>query len=175
MAKFENVNGRRYYEEVEKDWLREHYPLLPPKETTRLFNEKFNHNKGVKTLRKYCNNRLGLHCSEDVMSRKYDGMRKEVGHIFTNCRGEVLIKTEDGYKKLTHTLVDVPKGYVAIHLDGDSTNNSIENIAVVKNGIQTTARNLGMTSSDPDITLAGIKCAELYKLLGKEYTKQYEN
>lgn len=165
MAKFENVNGRRYYEENEKEWLMAHYSEYSRTELATRFNALFDHHKAPKTLQRYCTQRLGLHSDRD----KYADRRSEIGAIYRNCRGEYKIKTADGWEQLTrHVVGNVPKGYVVVHLDGNKENNSAENLLAVKNGIQTIVRNAGMWSEDTEISRTAFKWAELYDLLKRE-------
>ena len=165
MAKFQNVNGRRYYEENEKQWLRENYPVLGVKETTRQFNEKFDHNKNEIAIKRYCRHHLGVGVPKE---RRYATRTSPIGYTYKNCRGEWKVKTENGWIPLSHLHKEVPKGSVAIHLDRDADNNDPENIVIVKNGIQTVLRNSGLWSEDPQITSVAITWAELYQLMRKE-------
>ncbi len=160
--KFQNVNGRRYYEEDEKQWLREHYSSLSGKELARQFNEKFNHRKEVKSLQRYCSQRLKLKTDRD----QYSDMRSAIGTISKNCRGEYKIKTKKGWEKLTHHICgNVPRGYFVIHLNGNKEDNRPENLMAVKNGIQTIMRNAGLCSSDIEISRTAVRWAELYSAL----------
>lgn len=170
MAKFQNVNGRRYYEEEEKEWLRENYPKLGVKETTKQFNKLFNHNKNEMAIKKYCGHRLNLRVQKEVtLSLK----SVPVGYTFKDCRGDWKIKTEEGWKSLTHTIKKPKKGYILFHLDGNRDNNSPENIVLVKNGMQTIARNAGLLSENPHITKAALKWSELYSVLKEEEDGKY--
>ena len=165
MAKFENVNGRRYYEAEEKEWLKAHYSTLSGKELAEQFNAKFDHNKGVKSLQHYCTRWLGINSDRD----RYEERRCKPGAIIKNCRGEYLIKTKSGWKYLTHQIIGkVPKGYVVVHLDGNKDNNSADNLIAVKNGIQTIVKNAGMWSENAEISRTAFKWAELYDLLKRE-------
>ena len=160
-----NVTGRRFYEEQEKEWLIENYPVLGTKEATRQFNERFNHNKSCNSLKRYCSQRLGLSVPKEVTIKIKN---YPVGYIRRNCRGVWFVKTENGWENLTHTLLDVPKGHIVFHLDGNSDNNSPENLVAVKNGIQTIARNCNVLSEDANISRVGITWAELYSELKKQ-------
>ena len=144
-----NINGRRYYEEEEKEWLRENYPKLGVKETTRQFNERFNHNKKAMAIKKYCKFWLNLSVPKEVT---LELKSVPIGYSYKNCRGEWRVKTENGWIPLSHLNREVPKGHIAFHLDGDIDNNSPENIAIIKNGIQTIARNCELLSENPTIT-----------------------
>lgn len=162
--KFQNVNGRRYYEENEKQWLREHYGSLSCKELTRQFNDTFNHNKTVATLKRYCERWLSLKFDGD----KYADRRSPKGSIMKNIRGDYFIKTEKGWEKLTHHICGhVPKGYVVIHLNGNKHDNRKENLMAVRNGIQTIMRNAGICSTNIDISRTSVMWAELYSALKK--------
>ena len=166
-----NVTARRFFEEKEKEWLRKNYSKLGTVEATRQFNERFNHNKTCKTLKRYCSQWLGLHVDKETTSRIKS---RPIGSTYKNCRGVWKIKTEDGWKTLSHTLKEVPKGHIAFHLDGDTDNNSPENIAVIKNGIQTIARNCEVLSEDPTITSVALTWAELYSEMKKHRrSKEY--
>lgn len=166
--KFQNVNGRRYYEDEEKQWLIENYPVLGITETTKQFNEKFGHDKKISTLKRYCVMRLGLKVSDERKAHRYDDQTAKVGDTYRNCRGEWKIKTESGWKPLSHIHGDVPKGCIAYHLDGNLDNNDKDNIAVIRNGIQTIIRNEGLQSENSEITRTAVCWAELYSLLKKE-------
>jgi len=166
--KFQNVNGRRYYEQEEKDWLIENYPKLGVKETTRQFNELFNHNKNEIAIKRYCAYRLGLRVSREVTIALKSA---PIGYKYRDCRGVWKIKTEDGWIPLAHLYQNVPKGYIAFHLDGNQDNNEPDNIIVIPNGLQTTARNYDMVSENPIITKTALTWCELYKLL-KDYNKR---
>lgn len=169
--KYHNVNGRRYYELEEIEWLKENYPHLSGAETTRLFNLTFNHNKTVSSLRRYCTHRLGLHITEERRKERYSGA--DVGYVFRNCRGEYLIKTESGWEKLTHHICGkVPKGYCVIHLNGDKDDNSPDNLMLVKNGIQTIMRNAGLWSGNKEISRTAVKWCELYQVLKEKANEE---
>ena len=164
--KFQNVNGRRYYEEEEKQWLRENYPHLGMHETTRQFNAKFNHNKVAKSLQRYCTQRLGLSVTDEYIENKRYWFASEVGTISKNCRGVWRIKTENGWMPLARSMFDdVPEGHIVVHLDCNQDNNEKENLIVIRNGVQTTLRNLGMWSENAHITETAIKWYELYEEL----------
>ena len=160
-----NVTARRFYEEREKQWLIENYPKLGIKETTRQFNEKFNHNKDCRAVKRYCSQWLGLTVPKETTKQIKN---HPVGYIRRNRQGVWYIKTETGWELLTHTILEVPKGHLAFHLDGNGDNNSPENLVVVRNGIQTIARNNNLVSENPTITSVGITWSELYSELKKK-------
>ena len=164
--KFQNVNGRRDYEEEEKEWLRANYPHLGMHETAKQFNAKFNHNKNPKSLQRYCTQKLGLSVTEEYNQNKRYWFTAEIGTVSKNVRGEWKIKTEQGWIPLTRSMFDdIPEGHIVVHLACNKDNNEPENLIVLRNGIQTTLRNLGMWSTDARITETAIKWHELYEEL----------
>lgn len=164
------LEAERYYTEEMKEWLIRNYPKIGRTKATKEFNEIFHTDKHPKTLEKYCH-KLGIRVDEERKVNRYDEFRKPIGHTFRNCRGEWKIKTENGYIPLTHYKREVPKGYVAIHLDRNPDNNEANNIAVVKNGIQTIMINQNMYSENADITRCALVWSELYKLLGNQFAQ----
>lgn len=169
--KFQNVNGRRYYEENEKQWLREHYGSLSCKELTKQFNQTFDHNKTVSTLKRYCERWLNLRSDRD----RYADRRKGVGAIIKNIREEYFVKTDKGWKKLTHQICgNVPKGHFVIHLNGNKNDNRKENLMAVRNGIQTIMRNAGICSTDIEISRTAVRWAELWSALKDAGCDVYE-
>jgi hypothetical protein len=158
----------RYYSETEKEWLRSFYPGHGVEETADAFRERFGKDVKADSLKSYCNRSLGVFTTKDV---KYRNHRAEIGSIHhLPGRKEIRIKTVNGWKNLANTLVDVPKGYAAIHLDRDYTNNAPENIAVVKNGYMALMRNNGLWSEHPEITKTSIIWCQLYEAL--KYSEQ---
>ena len=159
-----NVNGRRFYEPEEIEWLKENYEKLGAKETCRRFNELFDRDKTPKSLSMYCRNTLGLSISKD---KWLEFKSVPVGYKYKNKRGDWYIKTENGWELLTHTIKEVPKGHIAFFLDGNHDNTSPDNIAVIRNGIHTIAQNYRLVSENPTITSVGLTWSELYSELKK--------
>ena len=165
-----NVNGRRFYEPEEIEWLKENYEKLGAKETCRRFNELFDHNKSSVAISAYCRNYLGLSISKE----KWLELKSvPIGYKYKNKRGDWYIKTESGWELLTHTIKEVPKGHIAFFLDGNHDNTDPENIAVVRNGIHTIAQNYGLVSENPTITSVGLTWSELYSELKKKGGKKF--
>lgn len=166
-----NVNGRRFYEQNEIDWLKENYPKLGARETCRQFNELFDRNKTYKSLSCYCKQHLGLSISKE----KWLELKSvPIGYKYKDKRGDWHIKTEKGWELVTHTVKEVPKGHIAFFLDGNHDNVEPENIAVIRNGIHTIAQNYDLISENPTITSVALTWAELYSKLKKQKrSKEY--
>lgn len=155
----------RYYTEEQKAWLKECYPKHGSKETSRLFEEMFGRQVKPATMKRYCRRWLGCSVSKEV---QYGRITSPIGTISTNCRGEVKVKTENGWIKATHQNVDVPDGMIAFNLDGDKYNSDVENIGITTNSIFRSLRNNGFWSTDREITKTGLLCCELERLLKTE-------
>lgn len=169
------VNTARGYTEKEKQWLCENYPNLGMKETTKKFNEIFNRNKKPKTLQRYCTQHLDLGVTQDYLENKRYWFTAPIGTISKNCRGEWKIKTENGWQPLARSMFeDIPEGYIVVHLDCNKDNNERDNLIVIRNGVQTTLRNLGMWSENAQITETALKWYELYELLKDKYSMESE-
>lgn len=160
-----NVTGRRFYEADEIQWLKENYSKLGARETCRQFNKLFDRDKNFKSLSTYCKRSLGLSISKE---KWLELKSAPIGYKYKSVRGDWYIKTEQGWELLTHTIKKVPKGHIAFHLDGNFDNNAPENIAVIRNGIHTIARNCNVLSEDPTITSVGLTWSELYSELKKQ-------
>lgn len=159
--------------EEEDCWLKKYYPSHGTKDTLDAFCKKFS----PKIRKRQLEGRvgyLGIHLNDDV----YAAMQKERGRTLHEKYRSVhpigfvnpdngMIKTENGWKRLG-AILGLPKGYYAVHLDGDVTNNNPDNIAVVshKTSMQMTLNKFW--SEHPEITKAGILCCELEQLTSEK-------
>lgn len=159
---------RKLYSDEEKQFLIDNYPNLGIYETAKQFNKKFNRNKDPKTLMKYCQHGLGLHVTDEYQKKRYE--RSKIGDTYENCRGVQFIKTENGWIPLTHYIIgeEIPEGCFVFHLDEDKSNNDKDNLIVLRNGVQTSLRNMGMWSEHKEITKTAIKWFELKEELQNE-------
>lgn len=156
----------RYYTQDQKDWLRSFYPEHGAKKTAKEFKRIFGKNISVEAVRGYCYRSLGVTVKKEC---RYKDHTAPIGTLnYIESIKEVRIKTENGWKRVANTLVDVPAGYVAIHLDRNWKNISPDNIAVIKNGYMAIMRNFDLWSENPEITRTSIKWCELYDLMKKE-------
>lgn len=155
----------KHFSDEEKRFLCETYPHVGSKETTRLFNEKFNRCLKPSNIKSYCRRGLGLRVPKNV---QYRSITAPIGTISENCRGEVKVKTEDGWIKATHSKVNVPKGMIAFNLDRDKYNNDPENIGITTNSKFRFLRNNGFWSEEREITKTGLLLCDLHELMEKE-------
>lgn len=158
------------WKKEEDDFLREYYPDHGYDATCTELNNRFNTQRTLRAVknRVYA---LGLFLSADTLHEKqlqhvaqWGKKKQDIGYVNPDTG---MIKTKDGWKRLG-ALLGVPKGFYAIHLDGDKTNNSPENIAVISK-----KTNMRMTinefwSEDRDITKAGLLCCRLEEILEED-------
>lgn len=158
------------WKKEEDDFLREYYPDHGYDATCTELNNRFNTQRTLRAVknRVYA---LGLYLSVDTLHKKqlqhvaqWGKKKQDIGYVNPDTG---MIKTKDGWKRLG-ALLGVPKGFYAVHLDGDKTNNNPENIAVISK-----KTNMRMTindfwSEDRDVTKAGILCCKLEEVLEED-------
>lgn len=107
--------------------------------------------------------------SSDRMFAIHETYRKKVGVGTINSENG-WIKTDDGWKRLGNIL-RIPKGYCAVHLDGNLLNNEPCNIAVIPLAISMAMTVNRFWSEHPEITRTGIMCCELEMQIKKSNAK----
>lgn len=168
----------------EDEWLRENYPSLGRKETTILFNKKFNKNKNKDDIHAHCTGVLGIKVTEETHRKnlvKYHTGRKKLGsEHYDKDKNIMFVKAYEDRKRrnfipraqyvyMKHNgLKEIPKGYSIIHLDGDTMNDDIENLAMIDSSVQQTLCRNGWTSTgSKEFTKTAIKWCELNQILKK--------
>ena len=159
-----DVSGK-HYTDTEKQFLRVTYPVHGSRKTAEMFKEEFGRNVSADSLKTYCRRSLGLSVPKKV---RYQNVSAPIGTISENCRGEVKVKTENGWIKATHSKVDVPKGMIAFNLDRDKYNNEPENIGITTNSKFRFLRNHGFWSEEREITKTGLLLCDLHELMELE-------
>lgn len=158
------------WKKEEDDFLREYYPDHGYYATHKELNEQFSTQRTLRAVknRVYA---LGLYLSADTLHKKqlqhvaqWGKKKQDIGYVNPDTG---MIKTKDGWKRLG-ALLGVPKGFYAVHLDGDKTNNNPENIAIISK-----KTNMRMTindfwSEDRNITKAGLLCCKLEEILEED-------
>lgn len=159
-------------------------------EFCNVFNTVFSCNVDVTSIRDLCTKRL--HYGINKNSGKYKtGHRLKslpIGTIRKTSNGCTYIKVQDTASKFNgYCLPDwmplqrkiyedhygcIPKDSFVCFLDCDSNNFSIENLYCINRRISIRMSQYGWWSTDRNITLAGIKCIELY--LSIDYIERYE-
>lgn len=149
--------------EEENDFLREYYPGHGVDATLQELNKRFDRQLVRQSL---CNrvSLLGLKVTSAVRKKQLEATWKangktpvEVGYINTDTG---MIKTEKGWMRLG-AMLGVPKGYYAVHLDGDLSNNTPENIQIIPMKMSMEMTRNKFWSEEPIITKTGIMCLTL--------------
>lgn len=169
----------RHYTDEQLEWLKENYSKLGCREACKQFNERFNESRTFSSMKNFGTNH-NVRVDADVATKnklicgaRKDGSKRElkpVGSTRLEC-GRLMIKTKEGWKASGKAVWEevngkVPDGYTVTHLDGDTTNYSVDNLALV------TIRQLGilsgcnLRSSNPEITKTAIIWSQLYDALG---------
>lgn len=174
----EHQTSKRYTDE-QIAWLKENYPVLGCRESLKQFNEKFNESRTFSSMKNF-GVKYGIHVNENVATEnklKY-GARKEgskremrpVGSTRLDC-GRLLIKTKDGWKASGRAVYEavhgkIPEGYFVTHLDGDTTNYGIDNLALISSKYMGLLQGCNLRSNNPEVTKTAILWCELYDALG---------
>lgn len=157
----------------EEEWLKCYYPDHGGDETRDAFNQRFGCDI-KRTVIFYKTRCLGLKLSKDRYQKKqYEcgknyGRKhrppKEVGFINTD---NGMIKTENGWARLG-AILGVPKGYYAIHLDGNILNNDSDNIRIISQHTSMKMTKDRLWSHDPALTESGLLCCDLEDILDEQ-------
>lgn len=167
------VNNRHYTEE-QIEWLTEMLPKYGRNETCRMFNERFNETRTVRSMKSFTM-MYGVKVEESVWKRHVTenvnkNRLKSIGTIRID-HGRPVIKLENGkWNYLNRTVYEseygtLPKGYCVVHLDNDPTNCSAENLKAVPHKIMSMMAGGEMYSENPLITRTAITWCILADLL----------
>lgn len=164
------------YGKEQDDFLREYYPILDGPELERMYNMLFSPSKTYNKIRQRANS-LGLTKSAEFMSsmQSTHALKRKniapIGHMVVG-EGGLRIKIARGeYKMLSRVVYEKhhgvklkPDEYV-LYLDGDNSNVSIDNLAVVTKAelvqINHTLK-LPRTNRNVEVTKAAIAWSRLY-------------
>lgn len=101
------------------------------------------------------------------MSISRRNLSKKTGYRFINNQGYVFIKVKNKACKTDNYISEaryvyekyygeIPKGYWVYHLDGNVSNNSIDNLIALERGIVASLNITGLKSTDKELTKLGI-------------------
>ena len=162
---------KRFYDAEKIAWMNEHInDDCTLEELARQFSEKFNH----PTSRMAFNKALTEYCGHKPRVCKWKPQSvNEIGQVIADKDGKKCrVKTENGYVQADiyfKKLYGLPEKCRIVHLNGDYTNFSRDNIVPVSRGVHTAMAYRKWFFDDPERTKAAILCAELLILVG--YTK----
>lgn len=168
------VNNRHYTEE-QIEWLTENLPKYGRKETCRMFNERFNESRSVRSMKSFTA-MYGVKVDEQVWKgfatkNVNKNKLKEIGTERID-HGRPVVKVGGCDWRYKNRLVyeeahgKIPKGCAVIHLDNDPLNCDISNLKAVPKDRLGALIAADMKSEIPQITEAGLLWLELGELLG---------
>lgn len=154
----------------EDQFLRDYYPDHGVVDTLNTFNTRFDCCVTKRSIEHRVYD-MGITLSADRYAQKQiengrnfnPNPRRKPGYINPDTG---LIKTETGWTRLG-AILDVPKGYYAVHLDRDPRNNNPDNIMIISKQESMLMTKYNMWSQDPEITKTGILCCRLQQTLKK--------
>lgn len=99
---------------------------------------------------------------------------KPEGSVYVDSRGYPQVKTENGWRCVKNVLWEkhngeIPKDSIVTMLDGDKTNVTIDNLALIKKSTSLKLSHDGLRFNDKDLTKVGISIIQL-----KEEIYKYE-
>ncbi|NLI89787.1 MAG: HNH endonuclease [Epulopiscium sp.] len=182
--KLNTPRNETYYTEEEEKWLVENYDKYETIEMlAKGFNAKFSRNKDRGAISDKCSKGLKLKRVNPTRFKKgHSDNDLKIGTIRKGGNGCTYIKVKDviagsnttGYqapfwqplqKKIYEDHYgEVPEGKMVIFLDCDRENFNIENLYCIDRRISMILASNGWYSTEREVTLAGIKYAELHYL-----------
>lgn len=148
----------------EDNFLRRYYPDHGIAATLCAYNKMFNREAGRRSIEHRVFD-LGLKLSEKRYREKQiengrNWSKKERRDIGFINKDSGMIKTETGWTRLGK-LLNVPKGYYAVHLNNDVTDNRPENIEIISMRMSAKMTKNSFWSTNSVITKTGLMCLEL--------------
>lgn len=160
---------RAVYDEEKIAWIKEHFTDdYKMSELAEMFSERFGHKVSTQAFMKatstYCGHK------KRVKHSAMPDRKNKVGDVIADSDGKKCrVKTENGYMQADiyfKKLYGLPDNCRILHLNGDFTDFSRENIMPVSRGVHTAMAFRHWFFRDPERTKAAALCAELIILLG---------
>ena len=169
------ANKRFRYTKEEDEWILKNYPALGAKIAFSEFQKVFGNRHTLESFKSRRRD-LKIHVTEERWREAClnNGQRSNVpvGTIVKRGRGENWIKVSDGTKGWIplkqHLVGKQPEGMGIVHLDGNKSNDSIDNLAVINRKVSARMSHNKFWSENAVITATAIKCCELESLLNDE-------
>lgn len=169
------MKKRHKWTAEEDDFLRSYYPSHGFADTLEQCNNFLRMNITRRSLEHRCQKlRLRLSPERRMQKQLENGRNWSRSHRTPRPVGYMnpknkMIKTESGWERLGSYL-NVPKGYYAVHLDGDNTNNDPNNIRIISQSTSMRMTKNGFWSDFPEVTQTGIICCELERMVKNRQT-----
>ena len=160
---------KRFYDAEKIAWIKEHFTDdYKMSELAEMFSERFGHKVSAQAFMKA----TSLYCGHKKRSKHttMPARKNKIGTVIADKYGKKCrIKTENGYMQADmyfKKLYGFPENCRIVHLNGDYSDYSRENIIPVSRGVQIAMAFRNWFFSDPEKTKAAALCAELIILLG---------
>lgn len=159
---------KRFYDAEKIAWIQEHInDDITLESLANMFSERF----GRKVERNAFNKAVNLYCGRKQRPKTiHRPSVNEIGTIISDKTGKKCrVKTKSGYIQADtyfKNIYGISSEKRLIHLNGDFTDFSQDNIIPVSRGIHNAIMFRHWIFSDPERTKAAILCAELLILLG---------
>lgn len=166
-----NRMGLNYhYTEEQNEFLCKTYPHRGRVVTAELFNKKYGTHKTPAAIHKQCQSNLGLRVTKERKAQRAienTGRFHEVGTVMIKGNHGLCEKTANGWVRLADTVIGkAPKGHRIIHLDGDITNNTKDNLMHMSFAHCALMSRYGFWSDTPLVTQTGAVWCDLYEKQG---------
>lgn len=166
-----NRMGLNYrYTEEQNEFLKQTYPHKGRVVTAELFNKTFGTHKTPIAIQKHCHKNLGLLVTQERNAQKAienTGRFHEVGTVKKMGNHGLCIKTSAGWERIADNVIGkAPKGHRIVHLDGDISNNTKENLMHMSFAHCALMTRYGFWSNTPLITQTGAVWCDLYEKQG---------
>lgn len=167
-----------HYTPEQEAWIRDYYPSHGYLATATEFNKRFETNRtpgAIKLKCKHMGLKVEFHRRQARAFENTGNYVHPVGAIVIKQHGEPYVKTENGYRQLKRVVYgDVPRGKVLIHLNGDQSDCSKENLHPVKRSILARMTINSFWSENKTVTKTGVMCCELEEALKKKHGRRKE-
>lgn len=157
------------YTEREKEWLRENAPLHSYGKLAKMLLQFSGRSVRSETLCEYCRTKLGVGKAENF-GFKPGNRPINVAPIGTEViqKGRSVIvkvkntgdRKQDWIPKTKLVFGEVPKGYIIVFLDGDSTNVTLDNMVCVKQKVHARMAKNRWFFHEPELTRTAIRWCE---------------
>ena len=170
MGKIREYKPRKRFYDAEKiTWIKEHFTDdYKMSELAEMFSERFGHKVSAQAFMKATSSYCGH--KKRCKRTQRPAVKNKVGDIIANSEGKKCrVKTEHGYVQADiyfKKLYGLPDNCRILHLNGDYTDFSRDNIMPVSRGVHTAMSFRHWFFSEPEKTKAAALCAELIILLG---------
>lgn len=192
------IRKRHRYTKEEIDFIKDNYKKYYTPDLVNIFNKKFNTNinessllhikcrynlkSGLTGFRKGIHKRT-LEQIENLMKARYEKCGAKIGHI-CKCGNYNYIKikdekfAQDNYMLYDRYLFEkhygkIPKGYVIYHLDGNCSNNNINNLYAIGRGKLLFLMQKGICFKDKELNKTAIMSTDLLFKANKRRKELY--